>query len=360
MRLNAARRAVLETTKILECILSFLPPKQLFGVQSVAHLWKDVICSSPAIPEKQFLRLQNKPAELWAMIECGLRADGFVFMQMEKITPDVKPTISNRTAGGKKFTPVALNSFLQLSDDPDYGRDGNNSCCNRTRHSVPEITRFCDGLIFDPNSSLLDTYISDPPCLHARITSTYFSSPPRPNFKKFELSASVHNGEALTLWHVVPDTWMNVKCFNVKEHMKIYHENDRFPHRDGLRHPNPEFEQQYEENEVTALTSLADVIRDLESKHHCKFDFSLQHSSIRLDSHSDAHDGPFPIVPTNAEKRAVVSHDKSAHATLMSEIEAEKAARAAKRPSSRYDYALAVWDEARKVWGFRSGQEGDP
>lgn len=48
-RLDALHRAVLDTTERLECILSHLPPKQIFGVQRVARLWEDVITRSPRI-----------------------------------------------------------------------------------------------------------------------------------------------------------------------------------------------------------------------------------------------------------------------------------------------------------------------
>jgi hypothetical protein len=60
-------RVALDIPEILESVLSFLPPRTLFGVQRVSHLWKSTIAASPPIQEKMFLRLRTKTSEIWML-----------------------------------------------------------------------------------------------------------------------------------------------------------------------------------------------------------------------------------------------------------------------------------------------------
>ncbi|GAB7323676.1 hypothetical protein MBLNU13_g07152t2 [Cladosporium sp. NU13] len=120
-RLDALYHAVLDTTELLECVLSHLPSKQIFGVQRLARLWKDVIARSPAIQEKLFLKLQNKPAELWGLLECARRAEfEGSRLRLEKPTSEAEVESVSTTDVGM-FTSVALNPFLQVGEDPDEG-----------------------------------------------------------------------------------------------------------------------------------------------------------------------------------------------------------------------------------------------
>lgn len=109
------RRGALETTEILEQILSYLSPRQIFGVQRVARIWKNVIAGSPTIGEKLFLRLQDKPKEVWMLFAFG---NGPNDMRFEKVAPDTHSQTNHWTAAGRtsqKFAPVALSPFLHAS-----------------------------------------------------------------------------------------------------------------------------------------------------------------------------------------------------------------------------------------------------
>jgi hypothetical protein len=62
----------------------------------------------------------------------------------------------------------------------------------------------------------------------------------------------------------------------------------------------------------------------LEVEHKCKVAFLPENSIVKLDRNCDRHFGPFPLVPTDIEKHAAVSHDRDAHAVLMAAIEIDR------------------------------------
>jgi len=338
---------VLDTTELLECILSHLPPKQIFGVQRVAQLWKDVIARSPGIQEKLLLKLQNKPAELWALFEYDLRCeDARMKVRMERITPDVKPNLCYGTAGGRKFTPVVLNPFLQLVKGPN-DEAIRNTICDRARYRIPEITQFCNGLAFDLNSNLLDTYVSDPPCTRAHVAFKYLSRPPKPDFHRLETYVVVQTGGPLTLRDVIAETWFNVAWVNRKATVIIYDE-EGLPDQDEHFYSDPELDDE-DEDEVPEPASLADIIHQLEAKSECKVISDPESSVVKLDSHDHEHFGPFPVVPTGIERDAVVSHDKEAYALLMAAIEVEKKEQEAERKKRNPPMAQSQLDSLQRL-----------
>jgi hypothetical protein len=213
---------VLDTTELLECVLSHLPPKQIFSVQRVARLWRDVIARSPGIQERLFLKLQDKPAELWALLKCTRRAEfESSILRLEKITSgsDLQPGSATRTT---MVTPVVLNPFLQLGHDPIEGPIRNIPVSDRARYHTPEITAFRKGLSFDMNSSLLDTHISDPPCMWVQVALSYYSSPERYDFFRLEACFVVQTGKPMTLRDVIAETWTDAKWIDQTKSVKIY------------------------------------------------------------------------------------------------------------------------------------------
>jgi hypothetical protein len=67
MTTDAPRQAALNTTEILENILTYLPNRAVFGVQRVCRQWRNTIASSPTIQEKLFLRLRHRTPETWML-----------------------------------------------------------------------------------------------------------------------------------------------------------------------------------------------------------------------------------------------------------------------------------------------------
>jgi hypothetical protein len=312
---------VLDTTELLECILSHLSPKQIFGIQRVARLWKDVIAHSPGIQEKLFLKLQNKPAGIWALLKCARRAQfESRKLRLEKITsePDLESvSITDATL----FTPLALNSFLQLGEDPIEGPLCEIPIGDRAHLFTPEITEFRNGLTFDMNSSLLNTYISDPPCMRARVALSYYSSPERTDFYRLQACFVVQTGKPLTLRDVIARTWTDAKWINEMTSTKIYGDCG-WSHQD--EHWNLEPEHEYDENdEILELASLTKIITRLEIKHGCQLVCKPENTIIKLDS-PETNSGPSPLVPTETEMHAVVAHDKDAYAALMVGMEADR------------------------------------
>jgi hypothetical protein len=96
-------------------------------------------------------------------------------LRLEKITtePDV---MSVSATDATLFAPVAVNPFLQLGEDLVEGPLCDKPICDRADFFTPEITKFRNALTFDLTSSLLNTYISDPPCMRAQVALSYHSS----------------------------------------------------------------------------------------------------------------------------------------------------------------------------------------
>lgn len=67
MTTDAPRQAALQTTEILENILSYLPNRNVFGVQRVCRQWKEVTAGSPTIQDKLFLKLRDETPETWIL-----------------------------------------------------------------------------------------------------------------------------------------------------------------------------------------------------------------------------------------------------------------------------------------------------
>jgi hypothetical protein len=63
---DTPRESVFGTAELLENILSFLPVKNVFCVQSVSRTWSSVIGSSVTLQQKMFLRPRDRP-ELWIL-----------------------------------------------------------------------------------------------------------------------------------------------------------------------------------------------------------------------------------------------------------------------------------------------------
>lgn len=62
---------VLQIAELLERVLSYLPPRNIFVVQRVSRHWKEVITASPEIQEMLFLRPRHtsKPLEIWEVVD---------------------------------------------------------------------------------------------------------------------------------------------------------------------------------------------------------------------------------------------------------------------------------------------------
>jgi hypothetical protein len=157
MTTDAARRAVFDTTELLESILVCLPPKNLFGVLRVSRRFRAVITASIPIQEKMFLRVRNKPWTAWKL-EGELKDTHFV----EELIP---------TPWYQFKSPVELNPFLELchQDQSSAQRVHNGSECLKLALQKPVPLSTLDS----KTPSILDTYASDPPFHEMETTYDY-------------------------------------------------------------------------------------------------------------------------------------------------------------------------------------------
>lgn len=167
MTTDAPRRAALDTTEILEHVLSFLPPRVLFVVQRVSQQWRDTIVASPAIQEKMFLRCRIKTSEIWMLTNpdrkpISVSADGMSIFPDHKFrtvsVSEVKSGDWKGSSGGIEhlFTPVTLSPFLQR--EYELAR----YCIEDTNEYIWSDVMPTRALTQD--SSLRNTYLTDPHC----------------------------------------------------------------------------------------------------------------------------------------------------------------------------------------------------
>jgi hypothetical protein len=162
MTTDAARKAVFNTSELLESILVCLPPKTLFGVQRVSKQFQAIIATSVPIQEKMFLRVCNEPQVSWLLKE-QFTTSGVNRYFVESARKPRDP---------KSRVPTKLNPFLSKTI--------NNTCAERARGPfAAERVR----LRFDQPVSLtmlrqgvpsiLKTYISDPPTEDVMVDYVY-------------------------------------------------------------------------------------------------------------------------------------------------------------------------------------------
>lgn len=148
-RADASRQAVLQTNELLEGILSFLPPKQLFVVQRVCKQWRDIIASSPELQKKMFLRVDERPRHNWGLKVDYLNSDPSKHFQVRKFDNSPLPR------PWSQVTPIILSPHLKNVQDDDEDFLGP-SWEDRVGFELP-----CD-LPIGSRISILDTYFSDP------------------------------------------------------------------------------------------------------------------------------------------------------------------------------------------------------
>jgi hypothetical protein len=164
MTTDAARKAVFNTSELLESILVCLPPKTLFGVQRVSKQFQAIIATSVPIQEKLFLRVRNEPQASWVLKEQAT-ASGFkrYFVESASDPPDQNSRV-----------PTNLNPFLRI-------RNGSiNTCAGRIHGKLAAeqvILEFDQPvsltMLREGGPSLLNTYLSDPPSEDIKVLYEY-------------------------------------------------------------------------------------------------------------------------------------------------------------------------------------------
>jgi hypothetical protein len=163
MTTDASRKAVFNTSELLEQIILCLPVKNIFGIQRVCKQFRDVIAGSPKIQEKMFLRLRNDvPKEAW-VLETSVST--LVPWGEE---PYLRKVDVN--TGKRHYRPVALNPLLGLMSAEQRLSAADRLYRNEDQTEYAEM--FLSRNHFGAHPSFLKTYITDPPCYTAQASIT--------------------------------------------------------------------------------------------------------------------------------------------------------------------------------------------
>lgn len=219
MTTEVPRRAALDTTEILEKILACLPPQTLFGVQRVSRQWRDLIARSPPIQEKMFLRRVDRVPEVWMMTplkpEPEIPSDEMRVLELSECNfrtvsaAEVESGDCESKYGARGTqhlrTPVALNPWLRrrtwLRRSDSYLIEAEVSV------KLFALTRFA------LNSSLMNTYLTDPPCEECEVGMAFKS------YHHYILvSATIRSDKPLTLGDVMDRTLVSKTWKLVTEH----------------------------------------------------------------------------------------------------------------------------------------------
>lgn len=193
MNTNASRQAVLNTKELLEGILAFLLPKQLFANQRVCRQWHDVIASSPALQKKMFLRVDEVPRQTWGLkIEIS-GPDQNILSELRRFDNSLP------SQAWTPVTPVNLSLHLKIHDDEyEYGPGSTEILKDWVAFGLP-----CS-LVIGSRASILDTYICNPPCREFQFYLVFKFEPAIPihgclnvSCVRFKTSRALKFGEAL-------------------------------------------------------------------------------------------------------------------------------------------------------------------
>lgn len=193
METGDSRQAVLNTNELLEGILAFLPPKQLFADQRVCKQWRNVIASSPELQRKMFLRVNEVPRQTWGFkIEIS-RPDQKILSELRRFDNSL-PSLP-----WTPVTPVTLSPLLNIHyDDYGYGPGSTGTLKDWVAFDLPY------SLIIGSRASILDTYICNPPCHEFQFYLEFKFEPEISKHRclnvscvRFKTSRALKYGEAL-------------------------------------------------------------------------------------------------------------------------------------------------------------------
>lgn len=187
MGTEASRQAVLDTNELLEGILSFLPPIQLFADQRVCKRWRDVIASSPGLQKKMFLRVDEVPRETWELMADYYDVDGSPRIDLRRCDS------GTATWPWRLVTPTSLSPLLETTN---YDDEEEEEMSTYDKNCVA-FRLTCD-LAIGSRSSVLDTYFSNPPCYDFTLDLDFDLEPAIPRHSGLMMSpVRIQTKEAL-------------------------------------------------------------------------------------------------------------------------------------------------------------------
>jgi hypothetical protein len=264
MATKDSRRAALDITEILENVLSFLPPRTLFGVQRVSHLWKSTIAASPPIQEKMFLRIRTKTPEIWMQTNPRTppydwygETKGAGLDRKFRIVGDIEMRAMKPGRVDwlhQLFTPVTLNPFLHSMQD-DFVDERIEDEDHAFWATLVPTAKFAQ------HNSFRDTYLTDPPCKEVSLYMNYEARSSPDMLPAVTGYVEIRSNKPLTLGDIIDqtlasrDTWLEMQPSPGTSPCLGYR---NFAESEGI--------------------TLAQHIKKLEKQHNCSFVLKDQES----------------------------------------------------------------------------------
>jgi hypothetical protein len=215
------KKKVFETYELTEHILFFLPPRDIFVCQRISKAFKTVIDDSHKLQELMFLRLSRAPRQTWQLEGLDTKinghgegitsvdpAAGAALLKLPRVhVPQVQHSVKpHLTLTPAYMMPVLLRSLVFN----DRERNPNTMSRNRSDYImlIPDLCILCGSIKgknilrdFKQDWSLLDTYLTDPPCRQAWITYRALRVPSR--ISRIEFSGLLEVETDITKGHVL-------------------------------------------------------------------------------------------------------------------------------------------------------------
>lgn len=217
------KQKVFQTYELTEHILSFLPPRDIFVCQRISKTFKTVTDDSHALQELMFLRRTGAPRQTWQIANLDTKIDGhgqgitsvdpaarvallkFPRVHVPHVQHFVKPHLT--------LTPAIMNGLLLRS--PAFNdRERNLDTLSRNKCDyimlMPEFCILCGPKClkrknilsdFKQDWSLLNTYLTNPPCRRAWITYTALRFPSK--IYRIDLNGLLEVETGITMGHVL-------------------------------------------------------------------------------------------------------------------------------------------------------------
>jgi hypothetical protein len=247
MTTEAPRRAALDTTEILENILSYLPNRTVFGVQRVCRQWRDAIAVSPTIQDKLFLRLRGQTPETWLLTNPEEKKF--------RVAAPADIEFPSEVNFGQRplFMPVTLNPLLEWWDEAGLWIEENS-----VQHYAC-VARGSNFIRFAQHSSARATFITDPPSKECQVGLDFEPRPMRPEFRFMGSCANVKSDQPLALGQAIGRALQSTLLWVLDEKWK----------KVAIH--------------ATRDTTVANKIIELEKLHDCKVVLVGVHIGLALD-----------------------------------------------------------------------------
>jgi hypothetical protein len=252
------RRAALDTTEILENVLSFLTPVSLFGLQRVSRQWRDLIGSSPLLKEKMFLRVSTRTPDIWRLINPK------PYPTTHWSRPPALPDFLGRgfrnasvtevesrawsTSPGEMqhlYTPVSVNPFLFTARHFDCRSIEGTWILRATLKPETDFTQ---------QSTLRDTYLTNLPTTECCTIMKFDARKSSLVLDRLWCQAVIRSNKPLTLGDIIDQTLASHMWETLNEKRQRVGPVSDFPHRLGR---------------VPRDISLSEKIAELDKQHGC-------------------------------------------------------------------------------------------